>query len=123
MQPMKTILLTLTLTLGLLPGLVPKAEAQRCGQSSQVYIHSYKKCGTPVYRVRYIAGYDRCGYAIWKTRSLNRHERNHYYQRSYQYRQPRYSGYGQSRITYSSSGGRHYSYSYNMGYSSRCRSW
>ena len=124
---MKSILLIAMLTLGLLPGMSQQAEAQHCGQRSQVYISGYQRCGTPIYRVRYIAGYNSCGQAVWRTRGLTYSERNRYY-RSYRptYRSStRYyghAGYGQSRITYSTSSGRGYTYRYSSSPSS-CRVW
>ena len=127
---MKTTLLIALLTLGLLPGMTPKAEAQHCSQNSQIYISGYQQCGTPIYHVRYLAGYDRCGNPVWRVRNAYRSEINRLrsnYQRSYHRGYSNYNGYnrhagyGRTRISYSSSGGRNYSYSYYNGSSYRCR--
>ncbi len=123
---MKISFLIVILTLGLLPGMSSKAEAQYCSQSSQVYISGYQRCGAPIYRVRYVSGYTRCGRAIWKTRGLTCSERSYYHRsnRSYrpQYRSSHsYSGYGRSRVSYSTSSGRGYTYYYSS--PSRCRTW
>ena len=128
---MKTTLLLAILTLGLLPGLSPKAEAQNCRQNSQIYISGYLRCGTAIYKVRYLAGYDRCGNPVWRVRDAYRSEVQRHkasLNRSYRgyngYRGHNgYAGYGRTRISYSSSGGRNYSYSYYGSSPSRCRSW
>ena len=125
---MKTTLLLAILTLGLLPGLAPEAEAQSCGQRSQVYISGYHRCGTPIYRVRYISGYDRCGRAIWGSRGLTSSEYRYYHRNNRSYSRPQYrsnhhsgySGYGHSRITYSTSSGRGTTYRYYSSSSRRC---
>lgn len=116
----KTILLIATLTLGLFPGLTTQAEAQYCRQQSHIFISGYQRCGTPIYMVRYIAGYDRCGRAIWRVRHLTCDERNGYYHLN---QHSRYAGYGESRISYSTSSGRGYTYRYYSNSSGRCRSW
>ena len=112
-QPMKTTLLMIILTLGLLPGLSPKAEAQSCNTRSQIYISGYQRCGTPIYMVRYIAGYDRCGNAVWRVRHPHHGElvrlRSNRHRTQYSGYNG-FAGYGQTRITYTISSGRGYSY-------------
>ena len=123
---MKTTLLMIILTLGLLPGISSKAEAQSCNSQSRIYISGYQRCGTPIYRVRYIAGYDRCGNPVWRVRQPYRSEllriRSNYNRSRYN-GYHRHAGYGQSRITYTNSSGRGYSYRYYSSAPSRCRGW
>ena len=120
---METTLLIAILTLGLLPGLTPEAEARHPASQTQIFISGYQRCGTPIYKVRYLAGYDRCGNPVWRVRQPCRSElvriRSNCNRSNYR----GYAGYGQSRITYTNSSGRGYSHRYYSSSPSRCRSW
>ena len=120
---MKTIILTTILALGLVPGLSQKAEARNPSPQYQIIIVGYQECGTPIYMVRYLCGYDCYGRPIWRIRKACRDEINRYRKKCGSSSYRGYAGYGQSRISYTSSGGRNHSYRYHSRSRDRCRGW
>jgi len=76
---MKSVLITIVVALGLVPGISTMADARPgCDPRPVIYVSGYQRCGTPIYMIRHVVGYDRCGNAIWRQRVAGRGEIERY---------------------------------------------